>query len=51
MRHGNSFYGFEGLRAYKNKFAPQWSPRYIASQGGLAFLMALGDVKALINRD
>lgn len=51
MRHGNSFYGFEGLRAYKNKFAPEWSPRYIASQGGLAFLLALGDLKALIGSD
>lgn len=50
-RHGNSLYGFDGLRAYKNKFLPSWSPRYVASQGGLAFLLALNDVKALIGDD
>ncbi|KRB85753.1 hypothetical protein ASE00_02985 [Sphingomonas sp. Root710] len=51
VRYGNSFYGFDGLRAYKSKFTPTWSPRYVASQGGLGFLMALGDVKALIGND
>jgi phosphatidylglycerol lysyltransferase len=28
--HGESFYNFEGLRHYKEKFAPEWRPRYIA---------------------
>jgi phosphatidylglycerol lysyltransferase len=26
-RHGDAFYSFEGLRAYKEKFAPTWQPR------------------------
>jgi hypothetical protein len=31
-RHGDAFYGFEGLRAYKDKFNPRWEPRYIAGR-------------------
>lgn len=27
--YGNAFYGFKGLRAYKDKFDPVWEPRYI----------------------
>lgn len=32
--HGESFYNFEGLRSYKEKFDPNWSPRYLACPGG-----------------
>jgi len=35
FRHGESFYNFEGLRNYKEKFHPEWRPRYIACPGGL----------------
>ena len=28
-RHGESFYNFKGLRAYKEKFHPTWSPCYL----------------------
>ena len=28
-RHGEAFYNFQGLRAYKEKFNPAWSPRYL----------------------
>ena len=27
--HLNQFYNFQGLRAYKDKFHPEWEPRYI----------------------
>lgn len=27
--HLNQFYNFQGLRAYKDKFHPQWEPRYL----------------------
>ncbi|MBN8647557.1 MAG: bifunctional lysylphosphatidylglycerol flippase/synthetase MprF [Caulobacterales bacterium] len=30
---GAEFYNFQGLRAYKQKFHPQWSPRYVAIEG------------------
>jgi phosphatidylglycerol lysyltransferase len=50
FRHGERFYGFRGLRQYKEKFDPQWSPRYLASPGGLALARILADVITLINR-
>jgi lysylphosphatidylglycerol synthetase-like protein (DUF2156 family) len=47
-RHGEHFYNFQGLRSYKDKFAPAWTPRYLASPGGAALPVALVDVTALI---
>jgi phosphatidylglycerol lysyltransferase len=35
-KHGEHFYNFRGLRQYKEKFDPEWEPRYLASPGGLA---------------
>jgi phosphatidylglycerol lysyltransferase len=46
--HGETFYGFQGLRAFKEKFAPQWEPRYLACPSGLALPRVLADVSALI---
>ena len=46
--HGEAFYGFQGLRAFKEKFAPDWEPRYLALPGGLALPRVLADVSALI---
>lgn len=48
FNHGERFYGFKGLRAYKAKFAPRWEPRYIAGPHGLAMLQALADLNGLI---
>lgn len=48
-RHGESFYNFEGLRRYKEKFSPVWEPRYLASPGGLQLARALYDVSTLIS--
>ena len=39
---------FQGLRHYKEKFGPVWTPRYLASPGGLALPVALLDVTALV---
>jgi phosphatidylglycerol lysyltransferase len=50
FRHGEHFYGFRGLREYKEKFDPEWFPRYLASPGGLALPRILADVTLLINR-
>jgi phosphatidylglycerol lysyltransferase len=47
-RHGEHFYNFRGLRSYKDKFGPVWTPRYLASPGGPALPIALLDVTALI---
>lgn len=46
--HGEHFYNFQGLRAFKEKFAPVWEPRYLAAPGGIAPLFVLADVAALI---
>jgi phosphatidylglycerol lysyltransferase len=47
-RHGEALYGFEGLRAYKDKFSPVWEPRFIAGPQGLSLGRALIDLQALI---
>lgn len=47
--HGESFYNFEGLRRYKEKFQPQWEPRYLASPRGLQLPRVLYDVSTLIS--
>jgi len=48
FRHGERLYGFQGLRAYKEKFAPEWRPRYIAGPRGMGLITALRDLNALI---
>ena len=47
-RHGDSFYNFEGLRAFKSKFKPVWRPRYLAHPGGLSMARVLMDATTLI---
>jgi phosphatidylglycerol lysyltransferase len=49
-RHGEHFYNFQGLRAYKDKYDPVWEPRYLACPGGLAFPLVLADIAALISQ-
>lgn len=47
-RHGEHFYNFQGLRNYKLKFKPVWTPKYLASPGGLATAQILANVSTLI---
>ncbi len=49
FEHGERFYNFQGVRRFKEKFDPVWEPRYLAAPGGLAPLMALADIAALIS--
>jgi phosphatidylglycerol lysyltransferase len=46
--HGEPFYNFQGLRAYKDKFDPVWDPRYLAYPGGLKLARILADISALV---
>jgi phosphatidylglycerol lysyltransferase len=47
-RHGEHFYNFRGVRAYKEKFDPAWTPLYLASPGGAVLPAILLDATALI---
>ena len=49
-RHGERFYNFQGLRAYKEKFDPVWEPKYLACPGGLTLPRILANVTALVSR-
>jgi len=46
---GEHFYNFEGLRQYKQKFEPEWTPRYLASAGGMELPAVLMDSTTLIS--
>ncbi|WP_390173994.1 bifunctional lysylphosphatidylglycerol flippase/synthetase MprF [Robbsia andropogonis] len=46
-RFGGRFYNFRGLRAFKNKFTPQWEPRYLAASGSVGVLFTLADLSLL----
>ena len=48
-RYADHFYNFEGLRRYKDKFGPTWSPRYVACSSAWQLPQALADVTSLIS--
>jgi phosphatidylglycerol lysyltransferase len=48
-RHGEHFYNFQGLRQYKEKFIPVWTPKYLATPGGLALPRVIANVTTLIS--
>jgi phosphatidylglycerol lysyltransferase len=49
QRYGETFYNFEGLRKYKEKFMPVWRPRYLAVSGKFGVAGALLDVTSLVS--
>jgi phosphatidylglycerol lysyltransferase len=50
VAHGESIYGFAGLRTYKEKFRPMWRPRYLAVANGFFVPAAVFDLTLLISR-
>jgi phosphatidylglycerol lysyltransferase len=49
FRHGEHFYNFQGLRRYKEKFGPVWSPKYLACRGGISIPRTLADLRLVIS--
>jgi len=47
FRHVENFYNFQGLRQYKEKFQPQWRPRYLASPTTLSLPVVLTNIATL----
>jgi phosphatidylglycerol lysyltransferase len=48
FQRGEQWYNFQGLRAYKDKFDPEWVPRYMAYQDAWEWPVAIAYVSALI---
>lgn len=46
--HGDRFYNFKGLKAFKQKFHPKWEPRYLVVASTTGAALALMDVTFLI---
>jgi phosphatidylglycerol lysyltransferase len=49
FRYGENFYNFQGLRKYKEKFSPEWSPKYLACPRGLVLPRVMANVTQLIS--
>ncbi|SOC45941.1 phosphatidylglycerol lysyltransferase [Rhizobium subbaraonis] len=49
FEHGERYYNFKGLRAFKSKFHPRWEPRYLAVSNGTGAALALMDATFLIS--
>ena len=49
FRHGEQFYNFKGLRQYKEKFHPEWKPKYIAYPGGFTLPRVLASITTLVS--
>lgn len=47
FEEGGALYGFQGLRAFKAKFGPVWTPRFIAAPPSTPLAFALLDVALL----
>jgi phosphatidylglycerol lysyltransferase len=48
FQHGSQWYNFQGLRFYKEKFHPDWVPRYMAYQSAIEWPAAITNVSALV---
>lgn len=49
FHHGEHFYNFQGLRRYKEKFEPQWQPKFLACPKGLVLPRILTNIATLIS--
>lgn len=49
FEQGGRWYNFEGLRKFKEKYKPDWEPRYLAARGAFSLPVALAEVAILTN--
>ena len=49
FKKGERFYNFQGLRNFKDKYDPEWSPRYLVYPGGISLPFVLRDIASLIS--
>lgn len=49
FRFGEHFYNFQGLRQYKEKFDPEWHPKYLVCPKGLMLPRILTNIAVLIS--
>ncbi|MDX2234890.1 MAG: GNAT family N-acetyltransferase [Hyphomonadaceae bacterium] len=47
---GGAFYNFDGLRKFKEKFDPEWEPRYLAAPGAWSLPIVLAEIALLTSR-
>ena len=50
FENGEGLYGFAGLRAFKAKYSPDWTPRYIATPRGPGMIRALIGLTRVVGR-
>lgn len=50
FNYGGAFYHFKGLRKYKEKFDPEWYPRYLAYPKQLRITPLLIDISIMVSR-
>ena len=49
FKNGGNFYNFLGLKNFKNKFNPEWKPKYIALSGSFGLPSTLNDIAVLVS--
>lgn len=47
---GYRFYGFQGLRSYKNKYVTEWVPKYVAYRKRTSLLFTLLQIMMVVNQ-
>ncbi|WP_370872375.1 bifunctional lysylphosphatidylglycerol flippase/synthetase MprF [Paenibacillus zeirhizosphaerae] len=50
FQYGSHWYGFQGLRRYKEKFSPAWEPRYLAYPASISLPILTVELMYLVSR-